>query len=167
MNGWGAWLSAGGVIAGLAGLAAVDAKRLRISWVFLGLLVASAAVWRVSGHWPAAEGLLQGLMGCALGGAVAAVPMVWSEWRGGRTLLSGGDGLLLGAIGFLLGPIALSWAMALGGFAVLAHRFCVQRRRGKPLQQGYAAFAPGMAVGAACAFAGVNAGLIEGGAAWR
>ena len=162
MNGWGTWLSAGGVIAGLAGLAAVDAKRLRVSWVFLGLLVASAAVWRVSGHWPAAEGLLQGLVGCALGGAVAAVPMVWSEWRGCRTLLSGGDGLLLGAIGFLLGPIALSWAMALGGFAAACAPVLPAAAAGKAASAGIRGVCAGDGCGCCLRFCGGQCGIDRG-----
>ena len=164
MSGWGAWLSAGGVIAGLAGLAAVDAKRLRISWVFLGLLVACAAAWRISGHGPVAEALLQGLAGSAVGGAMSTVLIAWSKLRGGRTLLAGGDGLLLVAIGFLLGPVAISWALALGGVAVLVHRRCLQRKRGRSVWQGYVAFAPGMAMGAACAFVALNLDFFGGAA---
>ena len=167
MSGWGAWLSAAGVIAALAGLAAVDAKRLRISWVFLGLLIVAGTGWHMSGSESSAEALLQGLVGCAVGAAVAAGPIAWAKMKRGRTLLSEGDGLLLGAIGFLVGPLGLAWSMTLGGIAVLIHRGCLQRKRGRPFRRGNFAFAPGMAVGAACVFAALNVRALEAGLVWR
>ena len=163
MSGWGSWLSAAGVLVALAGLAAVDARRFRISWGFLAVLVMCAVAWRVSGQAPLAESLWQGVVGGAVGALVGGVPVAWSKVRGGRRLMGGGDVLLLAAIGFLLGSYGISWALLLGGMAALTHWSCVQRKRGRRLAGGVLPLAPGMAVGAAGAFAALNAGILEAG----
>ena len=167
MSGWGTWLAGAGVLVALAGLAVVDATRFRISWGFLAALILSAGAWRISSQAPAAEALLQGLTGAVVGGLVGAVPVAWWKFAGGRTLLGEGDVLLLAAIGFLVGPAAISWALLLGGSTALLHRSCVQRKRGRRLAGGVLPLAPGMALGAAGAFAAMNAGILQAGLEWR
>ena len=167
MSGWGSWMAGAGVLVALAGFAVVDARRFRISWGFLAALVLSAGVWRVSSQSSAAGALLQGMMGGAAGGLVGVVPVAWWKLSGGRMLLGEGDVLLLAAIGFLVGPAAISWALLLGGSAALAHRSCVQRKRGRRIAGGVLPLAPGLAVGAAGAFAGLNAGILDAGLEWR
>ena len=161
----GTWAAAGAVLAALAGIAVVDARRLIIDPRLIAALVLGGVAWRLCrGASGGADPLLAGswggaLMGAAIGVVVVMVPIGYAAWRGLRWPLFPGDAMMLGAFGFVLGPLGLGWAMLFGAAFAAAHRICLQRRRGRPVRAGYAPLGPGMAAGAAAVFVGLNAGI--------
>ena len=162
----GTWAATGAVLAALAGIAVVDARRLIIDPRLIAALVLGGVVWRLCrGASEGGDSLLAGswgaaLMGAAIGVVVVVAPIAYAAWRGLRWPLFPGDAMMLGAFGFVLGPLGLGWAMLFGAAFAGAHRICLQRRRGRPVGAGYAPLGPGMAAGAAVVFVGLNAGIV-------
>ena len=154
---------AGAVLAAMAALAVHDARRALVDPRLVLALLGAAAAWRFGGGGPEADGtwprLASGVLGAALGVAAVMIPIALVAWCGRRWPLYPGDAMLLGAVGFLLGPLGLAWATALGAGAGLVYRFCVQRKRGRPLRKGLVPLGPGMCAGAATVFMCMNFGV--------
>ena len=142
----------------LVRIAVVDARRFAIDLRAVAVLAMIACVWRFLEGGSFADAVLGALLGLAF----AAVPIAAAELRGRRWPVMPGDGLLLGACGLLLGPPGLAWATAAGCLCALAHRFCLQRRRGRPVAAGYCPFGPGLAAGAGIVFAATLSGAALG-----
>ena len=159
---------AGAVLAAMTGLAVHDARSALVDPRLVLALLGAAAAWRFGGSagtegaWPR---LAAGVLGASLGVAAAMVPIGVAAWLGRRWPLYPGDAMLLGALGFLLGVPGLAWAMLLGSALALLHRFCVQRRRGRPFRKGLVPLGPGMCAGAAAVFLCMNFGVALAGEA--
>ena len=153
---------AGAVLVAMAALAAHDARRAMVDPKLVLALLGAAAAWRFLGT-DGAEGawarLAGGVLGAALGVAAVMVPIAVAAWLGRRWPLYPGDAMMLGAFGFLLGVPGLAWTMLLGSGFALAHRFWLQRRRGRPFRKGLVPLGPGMCSGAAVVFLCVNCGV--------
>ena len=153
---------AGAVLVAMAALAAHDARRAMVDPRLVLALLGAAAAWRFLGT-DGAEGawtrLAGGVLGAALGVAAVMVPIAVAAWLGRRWPLYPGDAMMLGAFGFLLGVPGLAWTMLLGSGFALAHRFWLQRRRGRPFRKGLVPLGPGMCAGAAAVFLCVNCGV--------
>ena len=153
---------AGAVLAAMAGLAVHDARRALVDPRMVLALLVAAAAWRFAGSggaegaWPR---LAAGVLGASLGVAAVMVPIGIAAWLGRRWPLYPGDAMMLGALGFLLGVPGLAWTMLLGSAFALIHRFCVQRKRGRPFRKGLVPLGPGMCAGAACVFLCMNFGV--------
>ena len=153
---------AGAVLAAMAGLAVHDARRALVDPRMVLALLGAAAAWRFAdsgaaeGVWPRLAG---GVLGASLGMAAAMVPIGVAAWRGRRWPLYPGDAMILGALGFLLGVPGLAWTMLLGSALALVHRFCVQRKRGRPFRKGLVPLGPGMCAAAAAVFLCMNFGV--------
>ena len=166
-----AGLSSGLVLAAMAAIAVLDARRAVVDPRLVLALLAAAAAWRYLGPGETGPGTAGGdgpwtpWIGMALGIAAAALPIAVAQWCGRRWPLYPGDAMMLGAFGFLLGPIGLAWTMLLGSALSLAYRVCLQRRRGRPIRKGLVPLGPGMAAGAAVVFLCVNSGVALAGAA--
>lgn len=149
------------VLAALAAIAAIDARRMTISPVWLVGLLAAGAGWLLAGG--GIETVGAGWPGHALAAAIGfGLPMAAiaaAEWMGRRWPIYPGDAALLGAVGALLGPRGLFQAMALGAALALVHRTCIQRKRGRRITAGYLPAGPGLAAGAAAVFVALNAGF--------
>ena len=157
---------AGAVLAAMAGLAIHDARRALVDPRMVLALLGAAAAWRFAGPG-AAEGawprLAAGVLGASLGVAAVTIPIGIAAWLGRRWPLYPGDAMLLGALGFLLGVPGLAWTMLLGSGLALLHRYCVQRRRGRPFRKGLVPLGPGMCAGAAAVFLCMNFGVAMAG----
>ncbi len=165
MTGTGALLTGASFTAVAVGLAAIarrDAVRMTIAPASLLALVGGGLVWRfaVLGELPA-EALFASALGAIVGFGVGALPILAAEALGLRWPFYPGDALLFAAMGGLLGPLGLAWALLAGCFCALAHRVCVQRRRGRPLSKGYLPLGPGMAVGTGAVFLAATGGLAD------
>ena len=153
---------AGAVLAAIAGLAIHDARRALVDPRMVLALLAAAAAWRFvgpdadEGAWPR---LAAGVLGASLGVAAVTIPIGIAVWLGRRWPLYPGDAMMLGALGFLLGVPGLAWTMLLGSGLALLHRYCVQRRRGRPFRKGLVPLGPGMCAGAAAVFLCMNFGI--------
>ena len=150
-------LSSGLVLAAMAALAVLDARRAVVDPRLVLALLAAAAAWRylsLSGDSPWLPWI-----GMALGIAAVALPIIAAQLRGRRWPLYPGDAMMLGAFGFLLGPIGLAWTMLLGSAFSLAYRVWVQRQRGRPVRKNLVPLGPGMTAGAAVVFLCVNFGV--------
>ena len=152
-----AGLSPGLVLAAMAAMAVLDARRAIVDPRLVLALLAAAAVWRYLS--PGGDSPWTPWMGMALGIAAVALPIIVAQWRGRRWPLYPGDAMMLGAFGFLLGPIGLAWTMLLGSAFSLAYRVWVQRRRGRRIRKGLVPLGPGMTAGAAVVFLCVNFGV--------
>ena len=150
-------LLAGLVLATMAALAVVDARRLLVEPLLVLALVGAGLLWRLFGSAPTGSFWGAGL-GAALGVLVVAVPIAVAHWCGRRWPLFPGDAMLLGGIGFVLGPLGLGWSVLAGSVCALLHRVWLQRRRGRPIGKGYCPLGPGMVAGAMAVFVFVNAG---------
>ena len=150
-------LSSGLVLAAMAAMAVLDARRAIVDPRLVLALLAAAAVWRYLS--PGGNSQWTPWMGMALGIAAVALPIIVAQWRGRRWPLYPGDAMMLGAFGFLLGPIGLAWTMLLGSAFSLAYRVWVQRRRGRRIRKGLVPLGPGMTAGAAVVFLCVNFGV--------
>ena len=154
------------VLAAMAGLAVHDARRALVDPRMVLALLGAAAAWRfagsggVEGTWPR---LAAGVLGASLGVAAVMVPIGVAAWLGRRWPLYPGDAMMLGALGFLLGVPGLAWTMLLGSALALVHRFCVQRKRGRPFRKGLVPLGPGMCAGAAAVFLCMNFGVVLAG----
>ena len=150
-------LSPGLVLAAMASIAILDARRAVVDPRLVLALLAAAAVWRyqgLDGNSPWTP-----WMGMALGIAAVALPIMVAQWRGRRWPLYPGDAMMLGAFGFLLGPIGLAWTMLLGSVFSLVYRVWIQRQRGRRIRKGLVPLGPGMTAGAAVVFLCVNFGV--------
>ena len=152
-----AGLSSGLVLAAMAALAVLDARRAVIDPRLVLALLAAAAVWRYLS--PGGNSPWTPWTGIALGIAAVALPIMIAQWRGRRWPLYPGDAMMLGAFGFLLGPVGLAWTMLLGSAFSLAYRVWLQRRRGRRIRKGLVPLGPGMTAGAAVVFLSVNFGV--------
>ena len=150
-------LSSGLVLAAMAAMAVLDARRAVVDPRLVLALLAAAAVWRYLS--PGGISPWTPWTGMALGIAAVALPIMVAQWRGRRWPLYPGDAMMLGAFGFLLGPIGLAWTMLLGSAFSLAYRVWVQRRRGRRIRKNLVPLGPGMTVGAAVVFLCVNFGV--------
>ena len=153
---------AGAVLAAMAAMAVHDARRALVDPRTVLALLGAAAAWRFAGPG-GAEGawtrLAGGVLGGALGVACAMVPIGVAAALGRRWPLYPGDAMMLGALGFLLGVPGLAWTMLLGSVLALAHRFCVQRKRGRPFRKGLVPLGPGMCAAAAVVFVFIECGV--------
>ena len=153
---------AGAVLAAMAALGIHDARRAMVDPRMALALLGAAAAWRFLGNpddtgaWTRLAG---GVLGAALGVAAVMVPIAAAQLLGRRWPLYPGDAMLLGAFGFLLGVPGLAWTMLLGSAFALVHRFCVQRRRGRPFRKGLVPLGPGMCAGAAVVFLCIDCGV--------
>ena len=152
-----AGLSSGLVLAAMAAIAILDARRAVVDPRLVLTLLGAAAVWRYLS--PASDSPWLPWTGMALGIAAVALPIMVAQWRGGHWPLYPGDAMMLGAFGFLLGPVGLAWTMLLGSAFSLAYRVWVQRRRGRRIRKGLVPLGPGMTAGAAVVFLCVNFGV--------
>ena len=152
-----AGLSSGLVLAAMAALAVLDARRAVIDPRLVLALLAAASLWRYLS--PGGNSPWTPWTGMALGIAAIALPIMIAQWRGRRWPLYPGDAMMLGAFGFLLGPIGLAWTMLLGSAFSLAYRVWLQRRRGRRIRKGLVPLGPGMTAGAAVVFLSVNFGV--------
>ncbi len=152
-----AGLSSGLVLAAMAALAVLDARRAVIDPRLVLALLAAAALWRYPG--PGGNSPWTPWAGMALGIAAVALPIMIAQWLGRRWPLYPGDAMMLGAFGFLLGPVGLAWTMLLGSAFSLAYRVWLQRRRGRRIRKGLVPLGPGMTAGAAVVFLSVNFGV--------
>ena len=152
-----AGLSSGLVLAAMAALAVLDARRAVVDPRLVLALLGAAALWRYLS--PDAEGPWTPWAGMALGIAAVALPIMVAQWLGRRWPLYPGDAMMLGAFGFLLGPVGLAWTMLLGSAFSLAYRVWLQRRRGRRIRKGLVPLGPGMTAGAAVVFLFVNFGV--------
>ena len=150
-------LSPGLVLAAMAAMAVLDARRAVVDPRLVLALLAAAAVWRYLS--PDGNSPWTPWTGMALGIAAVALPIIVAQLRGRRWPLYPGDAMMLGAFGFLLGPIGLAWTMLLGSAFSLAYRVWVQRRRGRRIYKGLVPLGPGMTAGAAVVFLCVNFGV--------
>ena len=150
-------LSSGLVLAAMAAMAVLDARRAVVDPRLVLAFLAAAAVWRYLS--PGGDSPWTPWTGMALGIAAVALPIAIAQWRGRRWPLYPGDAMMLGAFGFLLGPVGLAWTMLLGSAFSLAYRVWVQRRRGRPVRKGLVPLGPGMTAGAAVVFLCVNFGV--------
>ena len=150
-------LSSGLVLAAMAALAVLDARRAVVDPRLVLALLAAAAAWRYLS--PSGDSPWLPWIGMALGIAAVALPIIAAQLRGRRWPLYPGDAMMLGAFGFLLGPIGLAWTMLLGSAFSLAYRVWVQRQRGRPVRKNLVPLGPGMTAGAAVVFLCVNFGV--------
>ena len=153
---------AGAVLAAMAAIAMLDARRAIVDPRLVLALLAAAAAWRYFGPagGPDTVGSLwiDALMGAALGVAAVMIPIAAATWRRRRWPLYPGDAMMLGAFGFLLGPLGLAWTMLLGSAFALLHRIWLQHRRGRPIRRGLVPLGPGMTAGAAVVFLCLHTG---------
>ena len=152
-----AGLSSSLVLAAMAAMAVLDARRAVVDPRLVLALLAAAAVWRYLS--PGDDSPWLPWIGMALGIAAVALPIALAQLRGRRWPLYPGDAMMLGAFGFLLGPIGLAWTMLLGSAFSLAYRVWVQRQRGRPVRKNLVPLGPGMTAGAAVVFLCVNFGV--------
>ena len=150
-------LSSGLVLAAMAALAVLDARRAVVDPRLVLALLAAAAAWRYLS--PSGDSPWLPWIGMALGIAAVALPIMVAQLRGRRWPLYPGDAMMLGAFGFLLGPIGLAWTMLLGSAFSLAYRVWVQRQRGRPVRKNLVPLGPGVTAGAAVVFLCVNFGV--------
>ena len=150
-------LSSGLVLAAMAAMAVLDARRAVVDPRLVLAFLAAAAVWRYLS--PDGGSPWTPWTGMALGIAAVALPIIVAQLRGRRWPLYPGDAMMLGGFGFLLGPIGLAWTMLLGSAFSLAYRVWVQRRRGRCIHKGLVPLGPGMTAGAAVVFLCVNFGV--------
>ena len=152
---------AAGVIGAMVAIAAVDARRFAIDPVLVAALLGAGVLWQVfgAGEVVVARGFWVPALGAGLGVAAVGMQIGVARALGRRWPMFGGDALLLGAFGWVLGPVGLAWSLVIGAPCAVAHRVCVQRRRGRSVLRGYCPLAPGLTVGAVAVFVWLNAGL--------
>lgn len=149
------------VIAAMVAIAVVDARRFVIRPPLIAVLIGAGVLWQLFGAGEAvvAPGFWVPALGAALGASAVLVQIAAARLAGRRWPLFGGDVLLLGAFGWILGPLGLGWSLVIGAGCAVAHRVCLQRRRGRSVLRGYCPLAPGFTVGAVAVFVWLNAGM--------
>lgn len=150
---------AGLVLAAMAAVGVVDARRMTIEPRLVAVLVGAGLAWRLSGSGGTPAALWTSVAGAALGIVLVVAPILAAHLRGRRWPVFPGDALMLGGFGAVLGPVGLAWSVLLGAGFALAHRVWLQRRRGRPVRKGYCPLGPGMAAGAMAVFLCANAGV--------
>ena len=150
---------AGLVLAAMAAVGVVDARRMTIEPRLVAFLVGAGLAWRLSGSGGTPAALWTSVAGAALGIVLVATPILAAHLRGRRWPVFPGDALMLGGFGAVLGPVGLAWSVLLGAGLALVHRVWLQRRRGRPVRKGYCPLGPGMAAGAMAVFLCANAGV--------
>ena len=145
------------VLAAMAAVAVVDARRAIVDPRMVLALVGAGLLWRLFGSAETGS-LWAAAFGAALGVGVVALPISVAQLRGRRWPLFPGDAMMLGGLGFVLGPLSLGWALLAGALCSLLHRAWLQRRRGRSFFRGYCPLGPGMMAGAMAVFVFVNAG---------
>ena len=145
------------VLAAMAAIALVDARRAIVDPRLVLALVGAGLAWRLFGPG-GARPLWTAAAGAALGVLAVALPILAAHLRRRRWPVFPGDAMMLGGFGFVLGPLGLGWSLLIGSAFALAHRACLQRRRGRPFRRGYCPLGPGMAAGAMVAFLCLDAG---------
>ena len=153
---------AGAVLAAMAAIAALDARRAIVDPRLVLALLAAAIAWRLPEPGDGAVTVwmpwIDAALGAALGVAAVMIPIAIAMWRRWRWPLYPGDAMMLGAFGFLLGPLGLAWTMLLGSGFSLLHRIWLQRRRGRSIRRGLVPLGPGMTAGAAVVFLFLHTG---------
>lgn len=152
---------AAAVVGAMLAIAAVDAKRFTIRPPLIAVLLTAGLLWQLFGGGAAVveNGFWVPALGAGLGVAVVLGQIGVAKALGRRWPLFGGDALLLGAFGWILGPVGLAWSLVIGSVCAVAHRVCLQRRRGRPVLKGYCPLAPGLTAGALAVFLWLNAGM--------
>ena len=138
---------------------ALDARLCRISWWGCGGMTAFGLLWWLSAA-PALAGLGNAGAGLLLGALGGFLPILVAHWRGRRWPMMSGDIILMAALGAVTGFWAFPLAMLAGALASLLHRFCLQRKRGRPFARGYLPLAPGLVTGALAVFGLQVAGVL-------
>ena len=118
-------LLCGPVLAAMAALGAVDARRMVVEPYLVLALVGAGLLWRLFASAEAGS-LLSAALGAGLGLVVVAVPISIAELRRRPWPLFPGDAMLLAGLGFVLGPLGLGWSMLAGCACALVHRACLQ-----------------------------------------
>lgn len=149
------------VAGAMVAIAAVDARRFVIEPRLVALLLGAGLLWQLFGAGEAvvARGFWVPALGAALGVTAVVLQIGAARAAGRRWPLFGGDALLLGAFGWVLGPLGLGWSLVIGSLCAVAHRVCLQRRRGRSVLRGYCPLAPGFTAGALAVFVWLNAGM--------
>lgn len=152
---------AAAVVGAMVAIAAVDARRFTIRPPLIAVLLTAGLLWQVFGAGAAVvdAGFWVPAVGAGLGVAVVGLQIAVAQALGRRWPLFGGDALLLGAFGWILGPVGLAWSLVIGSACAVAHRVCLQRRRGRPVLKGYCPLAPGLTAGAMAVFLWLSAGM--------
>ena len=152
---------AAAVTGAMVAIAAVDARRFQIRPPLVLVLLGAGVLWQVFGAGQAvvSDGFWVPAVGAALGVGLVVAQIGVALAAGRRWPLFGGDALLLGAFGWVLGPLGLAWSLVIGSACAVAHRVCVQRRRGRSVFRGYCPLAPGLTVGALAVFLWLHAGM--------
>ena len=149
------------VVGAMLAIAAVDARRFVIRPPLVAALLLAGLLWQLfgAGETVVARGFWVPALGAAIGVAAVGMQIAVARAAGRRWPLFGGDALLLGAFGWVLGPVGLAWSLVIGSACAVAHRVCLQRRRGRSVLRGYCPLAPGLTVGAVAVFVWLNAGM--------
>ena len=144
----------GAVLAAMAAIAVLDARRAIIDPRLVLALVGTGLAWRLFGAAGASarEPLWTAFAGAALGTLAIALPILAAHLARRRWPVFPGDAMMLGGFGFVLGPLGLGWSLLIGSLFALVHRAYLQRRRGRPFRRGYCPLGPGMAAGAMTVF---------------
>ena len=152
---------AAAVIGAMVAIAAQDARRFVIRPPLVAVLLGAGLLWQLfgPGEVVVAEGFWLPALGAVLGVGAVGMQIAVARAAGRRWPLFGGDALLLGAFGWVLGPVGLAWSLVIGSVCAVAHRICLQRRRGRSVLRGYCPLAPGLTVGAVAVFLWLNAGM--------
>ena len=149
------------VVGAMLAIAAVDARRFVIRPPLVAALLLAGLLWQLfgAGETVVARGFWVPALGAAIGVGAVGMQIAVARAAGRRWPLFGGDALLLGAFGWVLGPVGLAWSLVIGSACAVAHRVCLQRRRGRSVLRGYCPLAPGLTVGAVAVFVWLNAGM--------
>ena len=148
---------AGLVLAAMAAIALVDARRAIVDPRLALALVGAGLAWRLFGS-DGTKSLWAAAVGATLGVLAIALPILAAHLARRRWPVFPGDAMMLGGFGFVLGPLGLGWSLLIGSAFALVHRACLQRRRGRPFRRGYCPLGPGMAAGAMTVFLCLAAG---------
>lgn len=138
------------IIAALAWIGCIDARRFIIDLRLIAALVVALALWHTLGPGRAvteASPINLAIAG-GIGVATVAVPMIAARLAGTRLPILHGDAVLLGVVGLLLGVWGLALTMIVGSALAVLHRAMIQRRRGRPFAAGYTPAGTGFAAAA-------------------
>ena len=150
-----------GVLGSMVWIALIDAREFVIDTYLLLVLMVFGVLWQVFGRSGevVAEGFWVPAIGAAMGAGCVLIQIGVARALGKRWPIFGGDSLLLGVFGWILGPVGLGWCLVIGAVCAVAHRVCLQRKRGRSVLRGYCPLAPGLTAGAVAVFLWLNAGM--------